>query len=49
MPSGKSKPYMKPTFNAGRGDESQGFFMNMQSAKERDKLVFNRKKKKKNK
>ena len=48
MPSGKNKPYMKPAFNAGNGLElQQGWSEQMTSSKERRKVVFNRKKKKK--
>ena len=46
MPSGKHKPYQKPSFNGGAGLD-EGWFKAELAAKERKKVVFNRKKKKK--
>ena len=46
MPSGKGKPYQKPTFNGGAGLD-EGWWKAELAAKERNKLTFNKKKKKK--
>jgi len=48
MPSGKNKPYRKPTFNGGSG-LNEGWWKVGLASKERNKLTFNRKKKNKNK